>query len=94
MKDYKGALYFLMTETHEYNGGKIIPIAQNAIDDLQELVNRSEPMKVDVHTIKHSDDGSLTHTDYLCSKCKSNVWFCSNYCHNCGQALKWESEKV
>lgn len=86
MKDYKGALYFLMTETHEYNGGKIIPIAQKAIDDLQELVNRSEPEEVIV-------DG---HDMVFCPNCGAVLYvssFASKFCYRCGQALEWENEK-
>jgi hypothetical protein len=40
-RDYQGALYYLMTETHQLNG-EIVPLAKRAIDDLQELINEKE----------------------------------------------------
>lgn len=79
-KDYKGALYYLMTETAQLNGNKVIPIAQNAIDDLEELVKRNEPMK------------PLSNGLYGFGKCECGhiVNKEQNYCSNCGQRLDWK----
>lgn len=96
-KDYKGALFYLMNETYEYNGGKIIPKAQNAIDDLKELVERNEPMKVRFR--KYPDDNR-----YDCPNCGCYLGFEANqppypslllrcgFCPLCGQKLDWEKQ--
>jgi|LSQX01.2.fsa_nt_gb predicted RNA-binding Zn-ribbon protein involved in translation (DUF1610 family) len=86
-RDYEGALYYLMTETAQLNGGKIVPLSQSAIDDLQELVKRNEPMKVDLKT-KYVLPYSGTY--YECPKCgKTVIGRYYNYCGNCGQRLAW-----
>lgn len=81
MRDYKGALYFLMTETCAYNENAIIPIAKNAIDDLQELVNRNEPKK----PLREPKMGHRR-----CPVC-GLLWIIPEmkYCPDCGQKLDW-----
>lgn len=81
-KDYRGALYYLMTETVAYNDNKLIPLAEQALDDLQELVKRNEPMK----PIKQNDSFGL------CPICKQDLGR-TNYCETCGQRLDWSDEK-
>lgn len=82
-KDYKGALYYLMTETAQLNGNKVIPIAQNAIDDLEELVKRNEPMKVRI--VSYTNGAFIR---YECSNCNATIDD-GKYCHYCGQRLDW-----
>ena len=83
-RDYEGALYYLMTETAQLNGGKIVPLSQSAIDDLQELVKRNEPMRP-----IYEKDGTRS-----CPCCKGN-WLTPNFkfCSDCGQALDWSDEE-
>ena len=83
-RDYEGALYYLMTETAQLNGGKIVPLSQSAIDDLQELVKRNEPMRP-----IYEKDGTRS-----CPCCKGN-WLTPNFkfCSDCGQKLDWSEEK-
>ena len=82
-RDYEGALYYLMTETAQLNGGKIVPLSQSAIDDLQELVKRNEPMRP-----IYEKDGTRS-----CPCCKGN-WLTPNFkfCSDCGQKLDWSDE--
>ena len=90
-RDYEGALYYLMTETAQLNGGKIVPLSQSAIDDLQELVKRNEPMKVDLETTLSLIDGDY----YNCPKCGDDdmlIGIRYNYCPYCGQKLDWSDE--
>ena len=82
-RDYEGALYYLMTETVAYNDNKLIPLAKQALDDLQELVKRNEPMRP-----IYEKDGTRS-----CPCCKGN-WLTPNFkfCSDCGQKLDWSDE--
>ena len=90
-RDYEGALYYLMPETAQLNGGKIVPLAQSAIDDLQELVKRNEPMKLKTKRVKVSIDDYRI--DDYCPTCDEELYTTSNYCPHCGQRLDWSDEK-
>jgi rRNA maturation protein Nop10 len=90
-RDYEGALYYLMTETAQLNGGKIVPLSQSAIDDLQELVKRNEPIKLKTKRVKVSIDDYRI--DDYCPTCDEELYTTSNYCPHCGQKLDWSDEK-
>lgn len=85
---YDGALYYLMTETVAYNDNKLIPLAKQALDDLQELVKRNEPMKV----VKGGS--TLGRYSPFCPNCDYELTFSEKekYCPNCGQRLDWSDK--
>ena len=104
-RDYEGALYYLMTETAQLNGGKIVPLSQSAIDDLQELVKRNEPVRLlalddnyDMVEAKSAEDYNEDEWYYpmgYCPICGSKNPISSNFCRECGNKLDndWSDEK-
>ena len=90
-RDYEGALYYLMTETVAYNDNKLIPLAKQALDDLQELVKRNEPMKVKRKT--YLTDINCDELIGLCPNCNRFVKDIYKRCPDCGQKLDWSDEK-
>ena len=94
-KDYRGALYYLMTETVAYNDNKLIPLAKQALDDLQELVKRNEPVKL-LKEKKYLHEFEWYTVFGKCPLCGHYNPSTANYCGNCGQALEkfdWSDEK-
>ena len=94
---YEGALYYLMTETIELNNNVLIPIAQQAHDDLLELVNRDKPMKPKL-VWKNEEDKNIV--AYRCLNCNGSLGaklddkpMFPNFCRHCGQKLDWSNEK-
>ncbi len=86
---YEGALYYLMTETIAYNNNVLIPIAEQAHDDLLELVNRDKPMLVDEKTFSTFDNW------WDCPKCKEGIIKQGdNYCSRCGQKVDRKQIKL
>ena len=86
---YEDALYYLMTETVENNNNVLIPIAEQAHDDLLELVNRDKPMLVDEKTFSTFDNW------WDCPKCKEGIIKQGdNYCSRCGQKVDRKQIKL
>ena len=86
---YEGALYYLMTETIAYNNNVLIPIAEQAHNDLLELINRDKPMLVDEKTFSTFDNW------WDCPKCKEGIIKQGdNYCSRCGQKVDRKQIKL
>lgn len=78
---YEGALYYLMTETVAYNDNKLIPLAKQALDDLQELVKRNEPVRLLAYDNNCGMVEAKSTEDY-----NYDEWYCAmGYCPICGE---------
>ena len=96
-RDYEGALYYILDGFTKLKGGKIVPLSQSAIDYLQELVKRNEPIKPKLMW-KNEEDKNIA--VFRCLNCNAmlgvkldNKPIFPNFCRHCGQKLDWSSEK-
>jgi len=65
----------------------------NEIANLFEtLVDKATPMER-LESYEHCTPAGVKHWVYKCPKCDDILFPRSNYCHKCGQALKWSDEK-
>ncbi len=90
-RDSEGVLYYLLDGFTKLNGGKIVPLSQSAIDGLQELVKRNEPMKIKRKRVNLGIYDEYRIDDY-CPTCDEELIWESNYCPDCGQKLDWSED--
>lgn len=73
---------------HGWFGWEEVETLDNAINELEELRKRNEPMKVDLAV------GTWDPIWFVCPKCERlHVKDFYNYCPMCGQKLDWSDEK-
>ena len=87
MSKYEDALYTLLDIISEYRVEKYIisnKEIDDAIDSLEELINRDKSMQVNKDT-EHIEVYAIT--CYNCPKCNKEIQIHTNYCPYCGQKL-------
>lgn len=92
MNKYEDALYTLLDIISEYQAEKYIisnKEVEDAIDSLEELINREKSMQVDEET-EHIEVFASTY--YNCPNCNEEIENNTNYCSKCGQHLNWRVE--
>lgn len=92
MSKYEDALYTLLDIISEYRVEKYIILNKeigDAIDSLEELINRDKSMQVNKDT-EHIEVYAIT--CYNCPKCNKEIQIHTNYCPYCGQKLNWSNE--
>ena len=92
MSKYEDALYTLLDIISEYRVEKYIisnKDIDDAIDSLEELINRDKALQVDEET-EHIEVYADTY--YNCPNCNKEIEIHTNYCPYCGQKLDWGNE--
>ena len=93
MSKYEDALYTLLDIIGEYRVEKYIisnKEIDDAIDSLEELINRDKALQVDDET-EHIEVYASTY--YNCPKCNKEIQIHTNYCPYCGQKLDWKQNE-
>ena len=91
MSKYEDALYTLLDIISGYQVEKYIisnKEIDDAIDSLEELINRDKALRVDGET-EHIEVYAIT--CYNCPKCNKEIQIHTNYCPYCGQKLDWSN---
>lgn len=93
MSKYEDALYTLLDIISEYRVEKYIisnKEIEDAVDSLEELINRDKALQVDDET-EHIEVYAIT--CYNCPKCDKEIQIHTNYCPYCGQKLSWKQNE-
>lgn len=92
MSKYEDALYTLLDIVRECEAERCIfsnKEVDEAIDSLEELINREKSMQVNKDT-EHIEVYASTY--YSCPNCNAEIEKNANYCSHCGQHLDWNDE--
>lgn len=93
MSKYEDALYTLLDIIGEWKAEKYIisnKEVEDAVESLEELINRDKALQVDEET-EHIEVYASTY--YNCPNCNEEIEIHTNYCPYCGQKLDWKQNE-
>lgn len=77
---------------HGWFGWEEVETLDNAINELEELRKRNEPMEIIYTRVSIAKTEDFWH-EPACPNCKSLVIDGDKFCRKCGQKLKWKEKE-